>query len=77
MSVFYLFTVGASFISQAWAGLYRPDLFQLAAIGIAGNFLGQILGYRLGRHVNRELFRRIVTAFLGVAACVLLWKALV
>ena len=76
MSVFYLFTVGTSFVFQAWAGLYRLDLFELAAVGIAANFLGQMLGFRLGRHVDRELFRRIVTAFLGVAACVLLMKAL-
>ncbi len=76
MSLFYVFTVGGSLLVQAGAGLYRPELFRLAAVGIAGNAVGQYLGYLLGKRVDQALFRRVVTAFLAVAACVLLWRAL-
>ncbi len=76
MSLFYVFAVGGSLLAQAGAGLYRPELFKLAVAGIAGNAAGQYLGYLLGRRVDQALFRRIVTAFLAVAACVLLWRAL-
>ncbi len=76
MSLFYVFTVGGAVLTQAGAGLYRLELFKLAAAGIAGTAAGQYLGYLLGRHVDQVLFRRIVIAFLGVAACVLMWRAL-
>ena len=76
MSMFYVFTVGGSVLSQAGAGLYKPELLKLAIVGVAGNLLGQFLGYRLGKRVNHQVFRRIITGFLAVAACVLLWRAM-
>jgi len=74
MSMFYLFTVGGSVLTQAGAGLYTSGLFKLAFFGIMGNAAGQFLGYRLGRRVDQEMFRWIVTVFLAVAAFVLLLR---
>ena len=75
MSMFYVFSVFGAALTQAGAGLYTPALFKLAVAGVVGSIAGQYLGYTLGRHVNQEMFRRIVTAFLALAACILLWRA--
>ena len=73
--MFYVFSVVGAALAQAGAGLYTPALFKLAFAGVVGSVAGQYLGYRLGRRVNQEMFRRIVTAFLALAACILLWRA--
>lgn len=76
MSVFYLFTSVTSVAAQAFAGLYTVTLFQVSLAGVAGCFLGQIAGVRLGRRIDQKLFQRIVLGFLAVAAVVLFARAM-
>lgn len=76
MSVFYVFTGVSSVISQAVAGLYTVTLFQVAIAGMAGCFVGQVLGVRLGRRIDQKLFQRIVLLFLAVAAVILFVRAM-
>lgn len=76
MSVFYVFTSVASVLSQAFAGLYTMTLFQVSLAGVAGCFLGQIAGVRLGRRINQQLFQRIVLGFLALAAVILFARAM-
>ena len=76
MSVFYLFTGIASVVSQAFAGLYTVTLIQIALAGVAGCFIGQVIGVRLGRRINQKLFQRIVLGFLALAAVILFVRAM-
>ena len=76
MSVFYLFTGIASVISQAVAGLYTLTLLQVSLAGVAGCFIGQVAGVRLGRRIDQKLFQRIVLVFLAVAAVILFVRAM-
>ena len=76
MSVFYVFTTVASVLSQAFAGLYSASLLPLALAGVAGCCVGQIIGVRLGRRIDQQLFQRIVLAFLALAAVILFARAM-
>ena len=76
MSMFYVFTGLASVISQAAAGLYTMTLVQISIAGVAGCFLGQVIGVRLGRRINQRVFQRIVLGFLALAAIILFARAM-
>ncbi len=76
MSVMYAITsLGAVFI-QASSGLYNLDLFWISLIGMTACSLGQVVGVRLGRHIGRELFTRILLVFLSLAASILFARAI-
>ncbi|MBP3731448.1 MAG: sulfite exporter TauE/SafE family protein [Mailhella sp.] len=75
MSVFYMLSGAMTVISQACAGLYTMELVQISAAGIAGALTGGELGVRLGRHIDRQMFRRIVIMFLLAAAVILFVRA--
>ena len=72
---FFLASLGAVG-SQALAGLYHAELFPLALVGIIGCAAGQYTGVRIGRHIDRLLFQRIIVIFLALTAVILLIRAL-
>lgn len=75
-SVFFFLASLGTVGSQALAGLYRAELFPLALVGIIGCAAGQYAGVRIGRHINRQLFQRILVVFLALTAVTLLIRAL-
>jgi len=75
MSVFYAFTSIGTVVLQAVSGLYSPSLLKIALIGMAGCAAGQIIGVRLGRHIDQQLFHRLVLIFLAVSAVILFFRA--
>ena len=76
MSVFYMFSTVASVLSQAFAGLYTMSLLPIALAGVAGCFVGQIVGVRIGRRIDQQLFQRLVLGFLALAAVILFVRAM-
>lgn len=76
MSMFYVFSGVLSVASQAVAGLYTVTLFQVSIAAFAGCLVGQILGVRIGRHINQKVFQRIVLIFLAIAAVILFIRAM-
>ena len=76
MSIFYVFSGAMAVSSQAFAGLYSPELLRISAAGIAGALAGGVIGVRLGRRIDRQMFRRVVIAFLLLAAVILFVRAL-
>lgn len=75
MTFFFTIASSGGLFTQFCAGLFDADLVLLGLAGIAGCALGQVIGLRLGRHVDRRQFRRIILAFLGISAAVLLARA--
>ncbi len=75
-SIFFFLASLGTVGSQAFAGLYRTELFPLALMGIMGCAAGQYAGVRIGRHINQLLFQRIIVVFLALTAVVLLIRAL-
>ena len=76
MSLFYLFVCMASVLSQWCSGLYTVTLFKFSRAGIAGCFVGQVAGVRLGRRIDQKLFQRIVMVFLAVVTVILFVRAM-
>ncbi len=76
MSVFFLVAALLSVIGQAAGGLYSGRLFFLSLFGIAGCFAGTVVGIRLGRHIDQQLFQKLVLVFLAACAVLLFYKAL-
>ena len=76
MAMLFLVSGWATLAGQWFAGLYRPEFFKLAAVGIAAVFIGQKLGYIIGRYVNQRVFIRLLLIFLSLSAVMLLYKAL-
>jgi uncharacterized membrane protein YfcA len=56
--------------------MYTMSLLEFALFGLAGCIVGQMLGVRLGRHIDQILFKRIVLFFLAIAAVILFMRAL-
>jgi len=75
MSVFYLFAALLSVAGQAAGGLYTGRLLFLSLFGIAGCFAGTVVGIRLSRHIDQQLFQKLVLFFLAVCAILLFVKA--
>lgn len=75
MSLFLIFAVLCGMLSQLAAGLYSLDMLPLMGTGIAGATAGMFLGVRIGKRINREMFGRILTGFLVLVACILIYRA--
>ncbi len=75
LSVIYFLSGLATVCFQAAAGLYSPDMLWMVLCGIGGTFAGQTIGIRIGRHINKTLFQRIVILFLAAAAVILFARA--
>lgn len=75
MSVVYIFTSLGAVMMQTLSGLYTKELLQITLVGMAGCFLGQFAGVRLGRNIRGEVFNRVIIAFLAIAAMVLFGRA--
>ena len=75
MSVFYLLSGVVTVCIQAGMGLYTQDILKASLAGMAGVFLGGVLGIRAGRRIDQKLFRRAVLAFLILAAAILFMRA--
>lgn len=76
MSMVFLLSCWGTLFSQWYAGLYTRDMLYLALGGIVISFLGQELGFRLGRHLKQETFVRFMLIFLSCAAVILFYKAI-
>ena len=76
MAMLFLVSGWATLAGQWFAGLYRLEFFKLAVVGIAAVFIGQKLGYIIGRYVNQRVFIRLLLIFLSLSAVMLLYKAL-
>ena len=77
MTMLFLMSGWATLISQWAAGLYRLEFFQLAVAGIVAAFIGQKLGYIIGRYLNQRIFPVLLLAFLSLSAVMLFYKAVV
>ena len=77
MTMLFLMSGWATLISQWAAGLYRLEFFQLAVAGIVAAFIGQKLGYIIGRYLNQRIFTVLLLAFLSLSAVMLFYKAVV
>ncbi len=75
MSVIYLFSGIVTVSFQFAAGLHSVDLLVTSLSGMAGAYAGQVLGIKIGRHINQNVFQRIVVIFLSVAALILFVQA--
>lgn len=76
MSFLWALTSITTCIIQAFAGLYTWPLLKIGFIGIVGTGLGQIVGVRLGRRIDQQLFRRILLIFLAISAAILFRRAI-
>lgn len=76
MSGFHMFPMAGAVLTQTFSGMYTMSLLEFALFGLAGCIVGQMLGVRLGRHIDQNLFKRIVLFFLSVAAVILFVRAL-
>jgi len=76
MAVFFFFSCWMTTLAQWIGGLYTLEHVRLALAGIAGAFVGQKLGFLLGRRIDQRMFVRFVLAFLTSAAVILFTKAL-
>ena len=76
MSVFYALSAVGTVIMQALAGLYDFTLFRMSLFGMAGCVCGQVIGVRLGRHINQKLFTRIIVCFLALTTVFLFFQAI-
>ena len=76
MSVFYAISAVGTVIMQALAGLYDFTLFRMSLFGMAGCVCGQVIGVRLGRHINQKLFTRIIVCFLALTTVFLFFQAI-
>ena len=70
---FYKYYVTVCF--QSIAGLHSTAMLWTVLTGVAGAFAGQMLGIRMGRHINKAMFQRIVVLFLSAAAAILFARA--
>lgn len=73
-SMQFLFTVtgAVNVAARAAGGLFRPALLPYAAVGAACILVGKVLGEKVSRHLNAELMRTLVYAFVGVSGLILL-----
>lgn len=71
----FMFSSWVTFASQYMNGLYTDDLLLWSIPGIISSFLGQYLGFLVGRHINQKLFIAFVLVFLSLAAVILFSKA--
>jgi len=76
MSGFHMFPMAGAVLTQAFSGMYTMPLLEFALFGLAGCIAGQMLGVRLGRHIDQNFFKRVVLFFLSIAAVILLVRAL-
>lgn len=76
MAMLFLVSGWATLAGQWFAGLYRLEFFKLAVVGIAAVFIGQKLGYIIGRYLNQRVFIRLLLIFLSLSAVMLFYKAL-
>ncbi|MGX8718118.1 MAG: sulfite exporter TauE/SafE family protein [Desulfovibrio sp.] len=75
MSIFYVLSGAITVALQMCAGLYTVELLQISVAGIVGILSGGVLGVRLGRRIDQQMFRRVVIAFLLMAAVILFVRA--
>ncbi len=76
MSMFFFLSSWVTLASQWYVGLYSFDMLYMALGGIVISFLGQDLGYRVGRHLNQKTFVRFMLIFLSSAAVILFYKSM-
>lgn len=76
MSVFFFFCCWMAMLVQWIAGLYTLEHGIMALSGLAGAFLGQSLGFRVGKNIAQDLFVKIILSFLSLASVTLFYKAL-
>jgi len=76
MGMFFFLSGWITLGSQWFMGLYIPDLLPSALIGIIASFLGQELGFRVGKHLNQKTFVRFILIFLSCSAVTLFYKAI-
>jgi uncharacterized membrane protein YfcA len=76
MSMLFFLSTWVTMVSQWYVGLYSLDLLYMALGGIVISFLGQDLGYRVGRHLNQKTFVRFMLIFLSCAAAILFSKSM-
>ncbi len=76
MSMFFLLCSLITFATQYLYGLYSVRLFTFSAIGTAGCFAGQCLGFIVGKRISQSIFVKFALCFLGCAAAMLFWKGI-
>ncbi len=76
MSMLFVLSGCVTMGSQWFAGLYTVDLVTLSLCGSVASFIGQEIGFRIGRHLDQKMFIRFVLFFLSVSAVTLFYKAM-
>ena len=76
MSMFFMLSSLITIATQWASGLYTLYLLQISLIGTAGCFIGQSLGFKVGKHINQSIFVKFALCFLSCAAAMLFWKGL-
>ncbi|MBP3730264.1 MAG: sulfite exporter TauE/SafE family protein [Mailhella sp.] len=76
MAMFFLLSSLITILTQWLSGVYNSYLFQISAIGAIGCFIGQALGFRVGRHINQAVFVKFALCFLTCAAVMLFFKGI-
>ncbi|MBQ9105615.1 MAG: sulfite exporter TauE/SafE family protein [Mailhella sp.] len=76
MSMFFFLSGWVTLSSQWFMGLYMHELLSSALVGIIFSFLGQELGFRIGKHLKQKTFVRFMLIFLSCSAGLLFYKSL-
>ncbi len=76
MTMFFLLSSLITIATQALYGLYDMHLFALSGIGTAAVFIGQYLGFLLGKRISQSVFVKFALCFLGCAAAMLFMKGI-
>ena len=74
MTMFFLLSSLITVAVQSCSGLYTMHLLAISAIGTAGCFIGQYLGFIVGKRITQSIFVKFALCFLACAAAMLFMK---
>ncbi len=76
LGVFFVIRASLTCVLQYGAGLYTPAVLDYAAYGIPATALGTVLALPVTKHINQDLFRRVLLGVILLAGIVCLVRSM-
>ncbi|MFV0348845.1 MAG: sulfite exporter TauE/SafE family protein [Halodesulfovibrio sp.] len=75
LGVFFVVRASLTCVLQAGAGMYTPAVLSYAMWGIPATVLGTLCAYPVTKHINQELFKKVLLGVICIAGVVCLIRS--